>query len=163
MSETFPPPQCTFWNAALKVWICSRCTCTPMGYFLQMGVWCPTSVTIKHSFPQDDCAVKQQYFIHDSDWDLPVRLQWPFFSCTTHFISACLRNVYSLRLRSTWTQIVDRNPLATASDWLFAQLRDTPCGSAFLQGPQDTWRGAVQTFEHTAERSCQVLPLIKPS
>ena len=41
------------------------------------------SGTIKHGLPQGDCAVKQQYFIHDSDRGLPLRLRRPFFSCTT--------------------------------------------------------------------------------
>lgn len=82
-------------------------------------------MTIKHSSPQDHFTVKQQYFIHDCDRGLPMSLQWPFFSCTTYSISVCLGNEFLLSPRSTWTQIVDRNPLAIASDWLFAQLWDT--------------------------------------
>lgn len=130
-------PHCTFFKVTSKVLLHQRWTCTPLGYFLQMGVCCPVSVMINHNFPLDSCAAKQQYFIHDSDGDLPERLRWPFFSCTTYSLSACLGNIYSLIPRSTWTQIVDGNPLATASDWLFAQLRDTLCCLAFLQGSED--------------------------
>lgn len=54
-----------------------------------------------------------------------MRLQWPLFSCTSYSISGCLGNEFPLSPRSTWTHIVGRNPLAIASDWLFAQPWDT--------------------------------------
>lgn len=82
-------------------------------------------MTIKHGSPQDHFTVKQQYFIHDCDRGLPMSLQWSFFSCTTYSISVCLGNEFPLCPRSTWPQTVGRNPLAIASDWLFAQLWDT--------------------------------------
>lgn len=82
-------------------------------------------MTIKHGSPQDHFTVKQQYFIHDCDRGLPMSLQWSFFSCTTYSISVCLGNEFPLSPRSTWPQTVGRNPLAIASDWLFAQLWHT--------------------------------------
>lgn len=62
----------------------------------------------------------------------------------------CLGSTFSLGPRSAWTQIVDRNPLATANDWLFAQLIDTSGSPASLKA-----RGTSETLEHDLEKFSQ--------
>lgn len=56
----------------------------------------------------------------------------------------------TVRLASTWTQTVRRNPLAISSDWLSAQLRDTQWLSLPSRAAgQSAWGDAGTRRRHT--------------